>query len=71
MIHLLDFYPSQGLEKRMLNKKTRVEQRALSWVILFKVLVAKDQKILFWVGEGRGRQAGRQARWWLSATWLW
>lgn len=47
MIHLLDFYPSQRLKKRMLNKKTRVEQRALSRVILFKVLVAKDQKIFF------------------------
>lgn len=47
MIHLLDFYLSQRLKKRMLNKKTRVEQRALSWVILFKVLVAKDQKIFF------------------------
>lgn len=41
-----------------MGKKTRVEQRSLSRVILFKVLVAKDQKIFFSVGEGWGNREG-------------
>lgn len=61
MIHLLDFYPSQRLRKTDVEKKTRVERRAL---ILFKVLVAKDQKIFFF---RLGRAEGMGRDWPLSA----
>lgn len=52
MSHLLDFYPSQRLEKMDVEKRARVEQRAPSRAVLFKALVAKDQKIFFLVGGG-------------------